>query len=69
MTKAIDKKVDGKEIGRKLDKELDERLGGASEKIQRQVITNLLCEIIEGLWEESPDALKAHIIARYGGDR
>ncbi len=63
--KAVDNRVDGKEITRKLDEAMDKQLGNKSEKIQRGPLTNLLCEMIEGLWEENPDALQKHMIARY----
>ena len=56
---AIDQKVDGRELIAKIDAELDEQLGEkTSERIQRTSIMNLLKEMIEGLWEESPQELR-----------
>ncbi len=63
--KAIDKKINGREIGKKLDEEMDKQLGKKSEKIQRGSITNLLLEILEGLWEEDLNAFKAYLKRRY----
>ena len=65
MGKAIDKKVDGREVGKNLDKEMDKALGKGSEKLQRGPITNLLFEILEGLWQESPEALKQYVKERF----
>jgi hypothetical protein len=51
---AIEKKIDGREITEKLDKALDEKLGKkVSEKMQRGPITNLLFEMLEGLYSEN----------------
>jgi len=50
--KALDNKIDGRDIGARLDEQMDKELGNKSEKIQRGPFTNLLLEIIEGLWEE-----------------
>jgi len=56
--KSIEKKIDGREIGKNIEKGLDGNLGErVSEKTQRQPITSLLFEIIEGLWFESPSDL------------
>ena len=44
--------------GIKLDKILDEQLNErSSEKIQRGTITSMLVRFLEGLWQESPEAL------------
>ena len=62
----IDKRVDAKEVGKKLDEELDKRIGsGASEKIQRGLLTSTLLEILEGLWEEEPNSLRLYLQDRY----
>ena len=59
---AVDEKVDGKDITRKLDQELDAKLGPlTSERIQRGVITNLLLEMLQGLWDENPEELKIYV--------
>ena len=56
---AIDKEVDGREITKKLEEQLDKQLGeGTSENLQRGVITNLLLEMVEGLWSEDAVGLK-----------
>ena len=56
---AIDRKVDGREITMKLDAELDEQLGEkTSERIQNGLVTNLLKEMIEGLYEDHPGKLR-----------
>ncbi len=58
LSKAVKKKVDGKLIGQDLDKKLDQNLGSkASEKIQRGPLTDIVLDILEGLWEENPDSL------------
>lgn len=64
--KAVDKHVDGREITRKLDEELDKQITpDKSEKIQRGPLTNLLCEMIEGLWDEDFEALQGYMLGRY----
>ena len=66
VAEAIDKKVNGKDITRQIDKELDARLGEkASERIQRGALTNLLLEMIEGLWEEEENFLRMYVKERY----
>jgi len=66
ISKAIENKVDGKELTKKLDEIMDDKFGeGLSENLQREVITNLLLEMVEGLWLESPNQLRAYMYARY----
>ena len=67
-TKAIDKRVDGREIGKGIDQEMDKALGKKSEKIQRGPMTNLLLEILEGLWNEEPNSLRLYLQERYFQD-
>jgi len=56
---AIDQKVDGREITEKLDAEMDAQLGEkTSERIQTGPISNLLREMIEGLYTDNPGKLK-----------
>ena len=68
LAKAIDKGIDGREIGKKLDKSMDKELKGKSEKIQRGPITNLLLELIEGLWDEDLKSLHSYLRERYFKD-
>jgi len=51
-SKALDNKIDGRDITMKLDAQMDAELGNKSEPIQRGPFTNLLLEMVEGLWDE-----------------
>lgn len=66
LVDAIDKKVDGKELTKEIDKQLDKKLNvKTSEKIQRGPLSNLLLEMLEGLWEEDLSELKKYLRLRY----
>ena len=59
---AIDQKVDGREITEKLDAEMDAQLGEkTSERIQSGPIANLLKEMMEGLFSDTPGKLKTFL--------
>ena len=62
--KAIDSKVDGRELTRKLDFQLDEALGKRSEDVQRGPLSNLLMEMLEGLWDEDLTAFRMYLMGR-----
>lgn len=65
ISEIVDKKIDAKAAARELDKQLDEKLPGASERLQRGVITSILCELLEGLWEEDMEAWEFYLRQRY----
>lgn len=61
----VDEKVSGQEITLKLDEELDKQIGAKqAEKIQRGPLTNLLFEMLEGLWAEDLDLLVSELDER-----
>lgn len=65
LSKVVRQKIDGRGLGKKLDAELDAKLGGIpSEKIQRQVLRDILLDIIEGLCEEDPMELSHYLEKR-----
>jgi len=65
ITKILQKKVDAKEVGKELDRKLDQSLGRAgSEKIQRGPLTDILLDLIEGLWSENLNSFKYHLTSR-----
>jgi len=65
ISKIAKGKIDAMKIGKDLDRELDKAVGDkASEKIQRGPLTDLLLDLIEGLWAENPDSFKYHLNER-----
>ena len=66
IVEAIDKKIDGKEIAFKLEEAIEKQLSEkGSEKIQRGALTNLLLEIVDGFWAETPVELTEFMNKRY----
>lgn len=62
ITKSIEKQIDGREITKNLDTRLDQQVGEkTSEKIQRGPITQLLFEMLEGLWSENLSELNTRV--------
>jgi len=55
---AADAKIDGRDLGHTLRLQIESQTNDrSSRKIARGPITNLLCEILEGLWENDVTAL------------
>lgn len=62
---AADAKIDGREIGRTLLGQIKSQTNDVSKrKIARGPITNLVLEVVEGLWENDLEALAADLIQK-----
>lgn len=60
-----DAKIDGREIGASILGQIKGQTNDVSKrKIARGPITNLLCEILEGLWENDKEALSLELSGR-----
>ena len=58
VAEAAENEIDGRELTKKLDATLDEKFGpSTSEKLQHGPMTKFLFELVEGLWDEDPEAL------------
>ena len=58
LVSGVEQDYDGAILSRQLDSLMDSKFGpGTSERIQRGPCTNILLEMVCGLWEEEPQAL------------